>query len=398
MKKIAYDSFQCDQIRILKENKHFIEISAILSRAGVYTGYPEGDALKPARELLKATYTANAAKVFVGKAHPDTLLVMSQKDMHGWVRKPYFDRDRIRATLVLDRDHCPPTFVESLRENNPQDVSIGFLYEPDFTPGIAADVNTKAEVKYDFVMRNILIDHIAIGVFKGRCSYPNCGIGVDTVMIRIGLDPFGEYSSMEDCIAKNKGKVDDPGAYCATIHHEIMGRWPSEDVMSRVSNYGSKKMKKSKDKEEAYEKCVKDNLAEGMTQVEAEEACKSLKSIEQDQEPPAEQTPLQKCVAEQVAAGKTEAEAEEWCKTELAKPSGDQVPEETPPPTTPLEECIAEQIALGKTAEEAGEWCRSELAGEHEAADALIERSQKLIKMREQAVIEQRRKDRRHPI
>jgi len=393
MKKIAYDSFQCDQIRILKENNHFVEVSAVLSRAGVYKGYPEGDALKSARELLKATYTANAAKVFVGKAHPDTLLVMSQKDMHGWVRKPYFDRDRIRATLVLDRDHCPPTFVESLRENNPQDVSIGFLYEPDFTPGIAADVNTKAEVKYDFVMRNILIDHIAIGVFKGRCSYPNCGIGVDTVMIRIGLDPFGEYSSMEDCIAKNKGKVDDPGAYCATIHHEITGKWPSEDVMSRVSKHGSEQMKESKDQEETYEKCIKDNLATGMTQKEAEEACKALKQA--DQAVPEEKTPLQQCIDEQLAAGKTQEEAEEFCKTKLAEPTADQ---EEPAEPTPMEKCVAEQMEKGKSAEEAEEWCRAELAGEHEAADTLIERSKQLIAMREQAAIEQRRAQRRHPI
>lgn len=39
--------------------------------------------------------------------------------------------------------------------------------------------------------------------------------------------PFGEYESMEDCISKNQDK-DDPGAYCATIHHEITGKWPSE--------------------------------------------------------------------------------------------------------------------------------------------------------------------------
>jgi hypothetical protein len=30
-------------------------------------------------------------------------------------------------------------------------------------------------------MRNIVIDHVATGVWKGRCSYPNCGIGVSSV-------------------------------------------------------------------------------------------------------------------------------------------------------------------------------------------------------------------------
>jgi len=45
--------------------------------------------------------------------------------------------------------------------------------------------------------------------------------------------PFGEYSSMSDCISKNSGK-DDPAAYCAQIHYDITGKWPSEYVKTKA--------------------------------------------------------------------------------------------------------------------------------------------------------------------
>jgi hypothetical protein len=35
--------------------------------------------------------------------------------------------------------------------------------------------------------------------------------------------PFGEYEDFADCVAKNKGKVDDPEAYCAVIKRKIEG-------------------------------------------------------------------------------------------------------------------------------------------------------------------------------
>ncbi|MEM2098900.1 MAG: hypothetical protein QXU99_04030 [Candidatus Bathyarchaeia archaeon] len=35
--------------------------------------------------------------------------------------------------------------------------------------------------------RNILIDHVAVGSWQGRCSYPLCGVGVDSLK---GADPY----------------------------------------------------------------------------------------------------------------------------------------------------------------------------------------------------------------
>jgi hypothetical protein len=60
-------------------------------------------------------------------------------------------------------------------------VSIGFFWKC---------VPQKGEWKgqhYDYVKKNILIDHVAVGSWRGRCSYPLCGIGVDTLR---GADPY----------------------------------------------------------------------------------------------------------------------------------------------------------------------------------------------------------------
>jgi len=42
----------------------------------------------------------------------------------------------------------------------------------------ACGVVSPSGMPYDLIMRNIVIDHVAAGVWKGRCSFPDCGIGV----------------------------------------------------------------------------------------------------------------------------------------------------------------------------------------------------------------------------
>lgn len=39
--------------------------------------------------------------------------------------------------------------------------------------------------------------------------------------------PFGEYKDFEDCVRANQDK-DSPEAYCASVEHQITGKWPSE--------------------------------------------------------------------------------------------------------------------------------------------------------------------------
>ncbi len=54
-----------------------------------------------------------------------------------------------------------------------KDNSIGFSCDKDITPGEFQGQ------KYDYVQRNICIDHLAAPIEQGRCPSPYCGINVD---------------------------------------------------------------------------------------------------------------------------------------------------------------------------------------------------------------------------
>jgi len=402
MKKIAYESIKADSLRVTDDRqKCCLKVNAVITRVGVYQ-YPDGMAFKSPMELLKATRTARNAKITI-LDHPDSMVIMSQKQMYGTVESPFFNRDRIDATLNFDKEVCPPQFLHDVRTGHLKDVSIGFYYQPDATPG------TWNGQHYDYVMRDIVIDHVAAGVPKGRCSFPSCGIGVDALFRRVALDPFGPYKDFADCVAKNGDKAD-PQAFCAWLHKQITGKTPAEDSHKLI---GGKKLKtkidyghaKSPEEIEAeFNECVQKRMVEGakaeppITRGQAEALCLASTEPEDEPEPAPEQLDqdetVAECVKRKMAEGMTKEEAEEACKPKEAEPAEDAEPE-----PTPLERCIKDRIeAEGESEEEATSWCKAELSGEHEAVDSMIGRSKKLINMRTQRNIERRRQNRRSPI
>jgi hypothetical protein len=172
-----------EPLQIAEDVSCCLKVNAVIAKEGVYSfpAGPNGESkqcLWSRAELLKATRTARAAKITI-KEHPPGKVVTSQDEIYGTVEKPFFDRDRIRATLSFDKDITPADFLEGIRaaaskEGTPRDVSIGFYYSEDPLPGEWHGQH------YDLAMRNIVIDHVATGVWKGRCTYPNCGIGVSS--------------------------------------------------------------------------------------------------------------------------------------------------------------------------------------------------------------------------
>jgi len=343
MTKIGYDQMQVDSLQVIEDSRCCLKVNAVITREGVYQ-YPDGRAFKSRMELLKATHTARNAKITI-LDHPDSLVVMSQKQMHGVVEKPFFDRDRIRAVLNFDKSTCPADFLDNVRNGKLKDVSIGFYYQPDLTPGTWNGSN------YDYVMRDIVIDHVAAGVLKGRCSFPDCGIGVDTMMKRIALDPFGEYADFADCVAKNQDKAD-PEGYCATIKRSIEG---AQQVMG-----GEKGLSTAKPTE--WEDFLKDRKAQGYTEQQAKDYWDAY------------------------VAGKKELIA-----LIPAVPPSMKAPETVvPPPAAKPPEAVTPPEEPAKTLETP--------PPENLTAEQLIDRSKGLLAMREQRVIEERRQDRRHPL
>jgi hypothetical protein len=170
-----------EPMHITDDSHCCLKVNSVIAKEGVYD-FPAGQngenlrCLWSKRELLDATRTARAAKLCI-LDHPPNRIVTAQDEIYGIVEKPFFDRDKIRAILNFDKTRCPPDFLEDIRkaeakQGPPKDVSIGFYYDADETPGVW---NGQA---YDLIMRNIVIDHVAAGVWKGRCSFPDCGIGV----------------------------------------------------------------------------------------------------------------------------------------------------------------------------------------------------------------------------
>lgn len=508
MKKIAYDSIKLDQMKIVEDSKCCLKVDAVITKEGVYQ-YPDGRAFKSRIELLKA---ANAIKYAGAKItiydHPDSMVVMSQNQIFGGLEPghTYFDRNKIRARLNFDKSVTPKKFLNKVRnavlKNLGMDVSIGFYYAPDFTPGLWRNpINHKNE-PYDYVMRDILIDHVATGVLKGRCSFPDCGIGVDTMMRRISksliqLDKvvkrgnkwcvvhchpdgsigktikcfatkqqaeamhraiqaqkhgsafYGNVNKLstyevyfagvdqdkrppkawwDNCVSKAQGFADDPARFCGWLWHS--GDEPMKSSFGRSSIKGGKKRMSQAQLDpatkEEFEECVRQTMeSEGMTREQAEAHC--LPPTEPEEEPTPfealdqeELSPYQKCIRDKMEAGATMEEATEKCKEEgITK--GDQdaafdncverkmeegmsreeaekecraehpVAAEDQEPT-PMERCIENRMeATEDTEEEARKWCEAELAGEHAPAQDMIARSEKLLKLREQHTIEERR-------
>jgi hypothetical protein len=435
MKKIAYDQIKVDQMHIIQDTKCCLKVNAIISKAGVYK-YEDGWALKPKMELLKASNAIRyaGAKLTLHK-HPDSKIIMSQSQLFGGIEKPFFERDKIRAVLNFDKALTPKPLIQKIRDavanKTGLDVSIGFYYNHEPVGGVAADVNTGAKRTYDYVMRDILIDHVAVMFdgdhLHGRCTFPNCGIGVDTLMQRIGLDPFAGYKDFDDCVAKNQDK-DDPEAYCATIQRQVEGTsqsfkgginmsekkpegWTTQTTKEGFEECVRKTMEtqdvtreqaealclpptkpadeptpyEALDAEELtpYQKCIKEKMDAGATLEEAQQKCKGEGVTKEDQD-----AAFDNCVERKMEEGKSREEAEKECREEHPVAEEDQVEGEV----TDLDRCIAAKVELGMSEAEARQKCEAEQAGKQlEAADTTITESQKLIKFKREHDIEKHR-------
>jgi hypothetical protein len=183
VRKIGISLAEVDGTKVLEDGQEFLVVPAIIAREGVFP-YPEGKAYKPAGELKEAAWTAEGAWI-VAEKHPDTVVLTVRDDIKGKVENAKFcDKiDGIVGNLRFFKVKCDANFLEEIKTGKRKDVSLGFFYDFDATAG---DWNGQ---HYDFVQRNILVDHVAAGVPVGRCRSPYCGIAVDSLIRKIALDP-----------------------------------------------------------------------------------------------------------------------------------------------------------------------------------------------------------------
>jgi hypothetical protein len=191
-RKIVFDTATLDST-VLVDDESVLTMQAIIASEIVHQ-YKYGMAYKSSDELEKMVKSASrigSVGVMVME-HPgaDTNnLLLKHNDLHGKAGNFQFCKDLIdpktkrpnrrgvRADITWFKDVVPPYVIDGLKNGTLKDVSIGFTCEIDFTEG------SFNGVKYDFVQRNIFLQHVAAPVEAGRCPGPVCGIGADTANV-----------------------------------------------------------------------------------------------------------------------------------------------------------------------------------------------------------------------
>lgn len=168
--------------------------------------YSDGNAYKSRDELEAYAWTAEGRHVTLG-AHPDTAIISDRSQVHGRTvnvrysksltdpvtKRP--NRAGVVADLVIYDSKAPKELLEAMKNGVKRDVSIGFFYQKDPTPG---EYNG---LTYDYVQRNMFHDHLAAAIDQGRCPSPYCGLGADELKTLVA-DPFAGFASFAECERK----------------------------------------------------------------------------------------------------------------------------------------------------------------------------------------------------
>lgn len=197
--KFGTITVELDGTKISRETEDEIVIPAIFAREAVLQ-YPNGKAYRPANEIQDSLFSFNDA-FLIPEGHPKTMILTKPKTVIGKARNVQWDAQegKAKGDVVIDKKKAPVAFITDIKGGVKRDVSIGFIHEEDWTPG-----EFKGQ-KYDYVQREILVDHIAIGVPQGRDPFPNLGLGLDEVLAKFGADP---WEQTEEYIRSGHGSVE----------------------------------------------------------------------------------------------------------------------------------------------------------------------------------------------
>jgi len=201
MRKIqrAFDIFKLvsrDQKKPeIEETADLLIIKDVVIAREMVQQYEQGKSYKPANELEAAAWTANGmwCTLYV---HPVEQLIVDRNDVAGRMTNTRFVKNLIdhgkterpdQRGIMVDIEMFkklpagakgkPLTAddIKLLKSATIMDVSIGFTYIEDNTPG------SYRGDSYDFVQRDILINHLVVACKQGRCPMPMCGLAADVL-------------------------------------------------------------------------------------------------------------------------------------------------------------------------------------------------------------------------
>lgn len=184
----------------------------VISRAIVHP-YEDGMAYKPGKELEAGYWTADGMWSTSG-GHPNTAVISTRDQIHGRTVNVRFtkslinpdtnrpmDRGILADLEVFDNKVAPEVLID-MKNGKKGEVSIGFFFDYDATAGTVDDEDDQSLMgtEYDYVQRNITINHVAFGIDSGRCPMPYCGIGADGVIREVTGDPVGKWKDFKTCV------------------------------------------------------------------------------------------------------------------------------------------------------------------------------------------------------
>ncbi len=218
----------------------------VISREIIHA-YTDGIAYKPAEELQDAAWTAEGMWAIAG-GHPKDAVIMDRDEIHGRTVNARFSKSLIDpktkrpnnkgivADLEIFNNKVAPEILADMKAGKRHDVSIGFFFHRDETPGtISEDGHPLNGGVYDYVQRKMTINHTAFALEAGRCPMPFCGVGADEIGRHIANDPFAGFKNFAECLEKNKDK-DDPKAFCGAIKAKSEKKDMFEIVLKNIKS------------------------------------------------------------------------------------------------------------------------------------------------------------------
>lgn len=187
-RKISFDTTSLDN-KILVDDDDYLVMPAVIASEIVHQ-YEDGWAYKPADELEKMTATAIdissvPIKILEHPGPETNYLLVRRSDVYGRAENFQFVKNLqdpktgrpmrrgVKADIRWFKNRTPADIIEKIKVGILHDVSIGFTFDADPTQGEFNGVH------YDYVQRNIFLNHIAAPIEQGRCPGPVCGIGFD---------------------------------------------------------------------------------------------------------------------------------------------------------------------------------------------------------------------------
>jgi hypothetical protein len=184
----------------IRETDEAVIVSAVLARECV-SNYCNGRGYKPGSELKAAAFTLDGAWVVV-YGHIPTVHVQNREVIRGRVRDVAFNEEinGVVGDLCFLKACCDQALLDKVRKGElAKDVSAAYFADEVSEPGEFGD-----DV-YDFVQRNIMFGHVAVGLPEGRCPSPFCGLQMDSFdgFLRVNVRDPGLFACRLSTLAVN---------------------------------------------------------------------------------------------------------------------------------------------------------------------------------------------------